>query len=622
MTNSLANARWWASLSLLTLTLATGIASADPYTEASRDPRWLRLYQYSALSTPISSHQYKSDVESQNFFFSPEGPTNPLAEMRAAIDAYNFPTRLYGTLQLPAACAFPLRKKILEQLTKTTFPNLDCKELKDWMGTLSADQVSIVFVGAYAGNAASILGHTFLRFSNSKKEISGHSGMELLSYSVGYTAHSDPNDGRISYVFKGLTGAYPGFYDIEPYYMKVGLYNNSESRDLWISPLDFSPKETEDLLMLVWEHTFNAQIPYYFIGKNCSYRLLKLLEAIRPDLQLSQDFHFVVLPAETVRVMKTAGIASKTPHFRASVQRRMELKLQLLNKEERLQFRKAIESTEEIPRIESATLMDALLDYWLHANYKAQTQLPLEQQQIMDATLERATQLTSTSQFILNNEQIREQLQLEPPFLGHKPHWLELESGVRKDSLIAGGSFRYGVHPVWSADRGYQDVSMIEYLGVDYKHRAKEKDRWNFLFVQAQTLEDFWGDTRKASWGVGIRVTNDCALCGTDRTQLQISGSYGLSTRQHQWLFAFLPDLKTALWHETDLQAMAAPGARSLVRWSQGNWLFYAEASSHWRKSQWTTDFESRLGYSVSRDQLLFLKARKDEALASYVWFF
>lgn len=186
-------------------------------------------------------------MDSERFFFSPAGMTDPHKELIAANEAYKNTFKKYGTLQLPAACTFPARKQILEQLLNTTYPSPTCPELTDWLARVNADRVSMVFVGAYAGNAASILGHTFFRFSNSVREESGRAGMDLLSYSVGYTAHADPDDGRISYMYKGLTGAYPGFYDIEPYYMKVGLYNNSESRDLWVTPLKLTKKEVEQL---------------------------------------------------------------------------------------------------------------------------------------------------------------------------------------------------------------------------------------------------------------------------------------------------------------------------------------------------------------------------------------
>ncbi|MBX3040094.1 MAG: DUF4105 domain-containing protein [Bdellovibrionaceae bacterium] len=542
--------------------------------------------------------------------------------MEAAVLAYSETEKKYGTLSLPAACAFPERKRILEDLLSRQFPTPPCPDLDRWMERINADQTSLVFVGAYAGNAASILGHTFLRFTNSKREAQGREGIDLLSHSVGYTAHTNPNDGKIAYTIKGLTGAYPGFYDIEPYYMKVGLYNNAESRDLWDVKLSLSPQETERMVRLVWEYSFNAQIAYYFIGKNCSYRLLKLIEIVRPDLHVSDSFLFEVLPAESVRVLIEAGLTETDWKFRASIRRRLNAKLELLSSDQRNLFEEAKTSIQAVQQIEDPTLIDALLDYWLYENYKANADLPLEKRDLMEAVFPRAASVKGTSLFRQTDEDIRKSGQLEPPFAGHKPRWIEVGAGRDHDRTSAEFSARLGVHPLWSNSPGYRDISAIEYLGLDYQFREGFRDLWNVLIVQARTLEEFFARPRSSSWGFDMRVTNDCHFCDGETAQFQMSGSYGIASKSDQWLFAVLPDVELGVWNENGTQGFAAPGIRSIGKWGHGRFVLFLEGSAHWWKSERLEKIESRIGYEYSKQGSIFLKFRERAAMASLVQFF
>lgn len=593
-------------------------AGASDLESLSRHPQWLAVYQY----VPRGDG-YQSEVESDRFFFSPEGNINPHREMEAAIVAYQDSTKTYGTLKLPAACTYPVRRQILEGLLRKKFPKVHCPDLDQWISRVNADQVSMMYVGAYSGNAASILGHTFLRFSNSLREKSGREGIDLLTYAVGFTAHAGAEDGRLTYMLKGLTGGYPGFYDIEPYYMKVGIYNNSESRDLWEVRLDYSREETELLLKLVWEYTFNSQIRYYFIGKNCSFRLLKLLDIVRPQGALSASFRGIVLPAETVRSLEKKKQTQDKLEFRSSILRRLRLKRQLLSEEQREEFDRSTTSLEVTRNISDPTLADALLDYWLYETYSVQTHLPPAQQRLVDALHVRAATLPGRTRFAKTNSEIRQDENLSPPFRGHKSHWMELEAGSSSQNAVVGISARAGVHPYWSNDRGYNEISAVEYLGMDYQKRMTESDRWKFQFIKVQNFEDFFDYEKKASWSFDVRITNQCLICATDRPQFQMSGSYGLSHRYSQVTFSLLPDLKTAVWeYEQGVRGVLAPGLKAYFKWDLNRWIIYAEWSHHWWERRNADEFDIRLGYTPQKDLSIYVKHQKDTIMGSVVRYF
>lgn len=591
-------------VNFLVLILITGAFNKafGSYDEASVDSRWLRLYQYRQVGK-----SFVSDINSDRFFFSPEGRRSPFKEMQAAIAAYENDSQSWGTLKLSAGCAFPARKRILSEILGRHFPQSNCPELIEWKSQVQANKASIVFVGAYSGNAASILGHTFLRISNSERENSGRDGMDLLSYSVGYTAHPAPDDGKISYMVKGLTGQYPGFYDIEPYYMKVGLYNNSESRDLWDVPLNLTSEEVDLLTQIIWEYTFNAQTEYYFVGRNCSYRLLKLLEIVRPQLNVSEQFTMVVLPAETVRVLDKDGLLSDDPKFRASVKRRLALKKSLLTPEQRQLFLISTKSVYAAGVVNDATLADALLDYWLYENYQAQAALPKHEQAIMDATFAQSAKISGKSQFQMSNQDIRDQDKLSPPFTGHKPHWGSFEVGRLGEKAVGEVEARLGVHPFWSGDKAYRDISAIEYFGFNYKTIEAQPAQWNLLLARALTLEEFFYGEYSPSWGFEFSLGNDCVICNGN-SALQISGAYGLSTHGESWSVALLPAFQATLRAGSE-ESELAPGIRNLLRWSGDRWTLVSDVTTVWNK-RWMTSYEFRTGYQLSKDRQPFLRVK------------
>lgn len=537
-----------------------------------------------------------SDVTSERFFFSPEGRRDPEREILAAIEAFEDPTKTFGTQKASAACVFPARKKVLESLLSRRFPSPPCQDLETWVSRISADRVSLVFVGAYPGNPASILGHSFLRLSNSGRESSGREGLDLLSYSIGYMAQADPRDNRMLYMLKGLTGGYTGFYEIEPHYMKVGLYNNSESRDLWDVPLALTKDDVDLLVRHYWELTFNASLDYYFIDENCSYRLLTLIEAVRPDVDLTSKLSMIVLPAETVRTTIDAGLASGPPAFRASVKRRMTYKLSLLDDESRASFARARSSLEETRSLTDPTAVDALLDHWIYENYKVKTQLDETSRELMEATYARASQLNALSLFRgVTNEKIRDDLDLAPPFTGHPPSWLELRGGTTDRGSAAGFSYRNGVHPFWSGDQGYDEISGIEYLGLDLDVAANEKARWSALLAKATSYDSL-------SWSFEGKLTNRCLLCDTEIEAVQVEGGVGLGTKSTNFISYLLAQARGAAWLESGAQGLLAPGFAAGFKYRIFEWTFAAENRTHWWRTRRVSESTARMTWALQRD--------------------
>ena len=261
----------------------------------SERPGWLALLHYKG--SVFSGHVH-SQADDDAFFLHAEGATDAAAELRADIRGFFAP---YGPDH--AQCLFPARWWWLKkQLSIPDSFDVHCPLLDEFMRRISSDRLYLVFPSMYLNNPGSTFGHTFLRFDDAD-------GAELLSQTLNYSARVSDDEGFISYVGKGLLGGYQGYFRARPYFEMVQEYSNIDNRDIWQYRLDFSAEEIRQLVRHVWE-VKGVAFDYYFLRENCSYRLLALLDVVRPTMALTGAGRFPVyaIPVDTVRALDEAGL--------------------------------------------------------------------------------------------------------------------------------------------------------------------------------------------------------------------------------------------------------------------------------------------------------------------------
>ncbi|MES2768183.1 MAG: DUF4105 domain-containing protein [Bdellovibrionota bacterium] len=555
--------------------------------------QWQRLYQYK---------NKKSKIQSEIFFFAKEGMTNPLRELESSISAFHDTKILYGTLQIPAACAFPARKKIIEKNLKIKFPEIKCKDLDSWIEQINADKLAIDFAGAYSGNPASIFGHTFFRFYKDGLTREGH---ELLSHAVGFLAVSPPEDSRAMYMIRGLTGQYPGYYQIEPFYMKVGIYNNSESRDIWEQKLNLTPEEVNFSLLLLWEYSFNAKIPYYFIDENCSYRLLSLLEVVRPEANLLDKFSPVVLPADTVRILLAEGLAEREPKFRSSILRRLNKKLEKLNSEDKKQFEKSKKSIEYLQAVDNAKILDALIDHWTYTNYRAQTDLDESDSKLMEETFLKRSRLPELS-LKMDDEELKKNENLIPPYLGHKTSSITILGGGQEltgENRSHGRlSYRMGAHSLTDSQQGYEDIAAIDYLGFD----IETQEVWRALLVDAKSIEPLNNPEKKWSWLANIFLENEEKHKYLSDTRLVLRGGGGGALGFSLGKLYFIPAVFSEFWVDSEVDAVLGIGFESGVIFHFNDTSIWINNESNWNRLGYESVSKMNFSYHIKLNHTIF----------------
>jgi len=285
--------------------------------ELYNDPYWRLLLHYKRWLGG-----YKSLIDDKDFFISPDGKTEPKKEMEATIRAFFTPVSedaRHPVLKFVARYNW-LNSKL--KIDASMLPLNPLEKFNDYYRTLKAGNVTLVFSAGYMGSPASMFGHTFLILERVDSN-------RLTSLSVNYAARSDESFGPI-FAFKGLFGLYEGLYSFTPYYNKINEYVYSEMRDMWEYKLNFSDDEIRRMVMHIIELE-GIKSDYFFMTENCSYNLLFLLEAARPENPLTDDFLFVTEPIQTVREVINYGMVDSIS-YRPSLYSKMMYRANSIDK--------------------------------------------------------------------------------------------------------------------------------------------------------------------------------------------------------------------------------------------------------------------------------------------------
>jgi Domain of unknown function (DUF4105) len=293
---------------------------------------WRKLVHY---RTSLISRQQVSDADGPSFFLSERGKTDPFAELAATIRALLAPAA--GTqpadLDAHAACRFPARTMFLIRelgLSPSWLGASSCPDFDRYLSELRPTGVSLIFTSYYLNNPSSAFGHTFLRIH--KESYAVGERRELLDYGIDFSADVTTKN-PIAYTVMGLTGLFHGTFKRMPYYYKVREYNDTESRDLWEYELALDDAQRWQLVAHLWElgHT---DFDYFYLGENCSYAILGVIDAARPELDLMRHVSSPVIPATTVQIMRAQPGLVRSVHYRPALRTQLDAKLAGLTRDE------------------------------------------------------------------------------------------------------------------------------------------------------------------------------------------------------------------------------------------------------------------------------------------------
>lgn len=468
-------------------------AGEAPSTQTGLDEAWLRLLHYRGTMESASSSA------GPRFFVHPRGASRPRLELEASIEAIKKP----GT---DFHCHFPARAMLIGRFVNgITMPSSPCPEWEGFRSRMAAAGASLVFSSYYLNNPASAFGHSFLRIH--RKFLSNSKPAELLDTGVGYAA-TVTTQNELLYGIYGLTGGFAGAYTALPYYYKVREYAEAESRDLWSYELALTESELAMLVAHLWELD-RADLRYFYLGGNCSYEILALIEAVldtaggnRPRPGLLSRLPWYVIPAHTLQsLMQEPGLV-RTVNYRPSQLKILEARLSTLTPTERILARDW-ENRPSAPEL-GARVLDARIDWIDLVHFK---ELVREEPRAM-ALKQQALAARAGTGVVM-----RDLIQLAPtiaePSSGHRPRRIGLALGARdplaaQASSFAELSYRPALHDLLDPGTGYPDSAVIEFVNISARLEANRLKIPELTLFRSQSIPPAGTIKLVPSWKVEL----------------------------------------------------------------------------------------------------------------------
>lgn len=449
------------------------------------DAYWRTLLHYKKTLSGGS----ESFIDDPRFFLSPEGKFNPKAELEASIIAF-FPKKTVKRPRLKQTnpfdglgeisdedntqdviCRFPARYEWLRKklgVDESEFPHVLCESFERVMENIKPKSVTLIFPTYSMNSPASMFGHTLLTIDTENKS-------KPLSQAINYSASTNETNG-LFFAFKGIFGFYKGYYSVMPYYQKIQEYSDIRQRDIWEYPLNLSESEIRRMLMHLWELK-DLYSYYYFFDENCSYNLLFLLESARPSLNMTEQFPLWILPIDTVKAAKKAGLTD-TADYRPSKATRIKQKISHLSDagqqlaldiiEEKITPRSLAE--QEMEKDEKIRILDLAADYLQYQYYaKEEISKPRYQKLLLESLKIRST--------LGKPEENSGAMQTPPlPDNVHESNRLGLGIGVSDDGVFQQIAYRPAFGDLLDTDYRQDQGIQIEFCPVELRYYNDDKN--------------------------------------------------------------------------------------------------------------------------------------------------
>jgi hypothetical protein len=284
------------------------------------------------------------------------------------------------------------------------------------------------------------------------------------------------------------------------------------------------------LIAHLWE-VGQSWIDYYYFDENCAYHILGSIEAVRPQLNLTDSLPPYVIPIDVIRALRIHELLDE-PTFRPSVKSALDNQLASLSAEQISRIRFWTDLNGQPPVVadeQDAAALDAALDTISYL-YPYEVQLPSSDASRRKALLGRlraSLAVSSPSKEILHKPS-------ELPHRAHKTSLLSIGGGYSKlDKSFSELRFRPVFHDLIDPTAGLPQYAEVKFFDFTFRwlwenQRLLLRDFTAFEVFSLTPWEKIY---RPLSWHlrVGAQTTDDadCRNC----LSATIEGGAGLSSR-------------------------------------------------------------------------------------------
>lgn len=461
-----------------------------------------------------------SQVDDAGFFLHPKGKYQPDAELAASLQHLQQALNSDLSEQEDIRCRFPARVDWIRRSFALEIAPRSCPQLDSWLAEIDAGSLTLVFPAAYLNNAASMFGHSLLRIDSQDRS----SRPDLVTWAINYAAQANPDDGGLVYAVKGMSGLYPGYFNLLPYYEKVKEYSHLENRDIWEYPLDIDQPGMQRVLWHLWELD-KIRFDYWFFDENCSYQLLALLSVARDNLDLTAGFDIKALPVDTVRALEDAGLLKAAGNFRPSFATQLQTMSMQASEQELVYVRQLVfdnlppESLALPAGVNPANVYE-LAFQWLNFRFQHQG-------------LAREQAAPQLHRLLVARARVAQRADFVPmttpetaPHLGHDTAQWSLAAGRHGNDNYLQLAAKPSYHGRFDPVAGYlssAEINLLE-LQLRYYHQQRKLEPWHLNLVEVGNYLTSSPVFKMSAWRTRIEV---------GRTGLEDSASKDWRSRMH-----------------------------------------------------------------------------------------
>ena len=457
----------------------------------SNNKTWLKL---------IHNKNKKNEIITKNFYLS--NKKTPQDELLKTLKAYkNFID--YKKDDSHPQCRFPARYYWLsKKLHLKNYNELEpfCTKLNKWEAVKKTTSISIILVSGYLGNPASTFGHSFIKLNSSD-----NSSNDLFDLSVNYGALVPDNEPIIKYIFKGIFGGYKAGFSDKYFYTQDLVYSHNEFRDMWNYKLNLNDYERKLILYHIWE-VVAKKFDYYFLDKNCAYRVSEVLELIskKPIIDNAMLWYAPIETFHKLEEINKNNKLIKSVTYIPSAQKKIYKRFNLLNRKEKALVTNIIKSdyeniTNSINRYDVNTktkILNFLLEFEKY-------------QLIKDSNREdkyKNTILMERFKLPITKEQKLEVKDKASPAKGNKPSILSLSTNYLS-GFGAYGSLNYTAFAIESIGDNSLDFDelVVGETSIAYKYNKLFLNSFDLIKIKKlKTINLPWEDSFSPSWNLNI----------------------------------------------------------------------------------------------------------------------
>lgn len=245
----------------------------------------------------------KSQLPQGDFFLATDGNINAKSELIATLNAMQHKDKAV-ICRLPARVHF-LTTQLQHLGIDSQVSSQVCKEFQDWLHQLDGRALSLIFAEEHPNVLASAFAHVFLKLDTQKSQQSSQNQDAIaINYS---SVHNEPSPSPAVLAIKSTFGGFAGGIEFLNFEQKQNEYLIDNERDIWQYQLDLTPEQITQILRHIWE-TKDVARPYFFTHNNCATEIVRLVDVVREDKDISKAVGNIVIPAKIARILDKQGM--------------------------------------------------------------------------------------------------------------------------------------------------------------------------------------------------------------------------------------------------------------------------------------------------------------------------